>query len=68
MRFVGILFFVLLAAQLVIRYARPTPAPPWSRVAVIACCVGVIVCLLIPPIVERVQRGKGDGKSDSPAE
>ena len=64
MRILAILFFVLLAAQLAIRYAIPEPRPAWSRYAVIACCIGVIVCLVLPPLVERFQRGKDEGSSE----
>jgi hypothetical protein len=62
-RILGILFFVLLAAQLAIRYMIPEPRPAWSRIAVIACCVGVVVCLTLPPLVERARRGRDEGSS-----
>ena len=64
MRILGILFFVLLAAQLAIRLAIPEPRPAWSRYAVIACCIGVIACLLIPPVMGRFQRGKDKGSPE----
>ena len=64
MRILGILFFVLLAAQLAIRYAIPEPRPAWSRVAIIACCAGVVVCLVLPPVMERFQRGKDEGSPE----
>jgi glucan phosphoethanolaminetransferase (alkaline phosphatase superfamily) len=59
-RIVAIVFFVLLAAQLILRYARPEPPPAWSRVAVIACCVGVIACLVIQFFSERATRSDDD--------
>ena len=64
----GIVFFTLLGLQIVLRYAWPSPAPTWTRVAIIACCVGVVLCLVIQSVVERVQRGKGDRETESPAE
>ena len=61
-RVVAVVFFVLLAAQLILRYVRPEPAPTWSRVAVIACCVGVIACLVIQFIAE----GRAPSEDESP--
>jgi hypothetical protein len=61
-RVVALVFFALLALQLVLRYARPEPAPAWSRVAVIACCAGIIACLVIQFFSERP-----DPTDDGPA-
>ncbi len=60
MRILGIVFFVLLALQVVLRYTRPTPAPAWSRIAMIACCVGIIVCLILPTMAERAEQANDD--------
>ena len=65
MRILGIVFFVLLALKLVLRYTWPTPAPAWSRIAIIACCVGIIVCLILQTLSERAEQAKDDQTPDS---
>ena len=65
-RIIAGVFFVLLALQLVIRYARPAPAPAWSRVAVIACCAGIVVCLVIQFFSERAARPADEDPPETP--
>ena len=55
-RIVAVIFFALLALQLVLRYALPEPRPTWLRVTIIACGVGIIACLVILFLAERTEQ------------
>lgn len=66
LRIIAIVFFVLLALQLVIRYARPDAAPTWSRIAIIACCVGILTCLVLQFLSERAARPDDEHPPGSP--
>jgi hypothetical protein len=56
MRAIGIVLFALLATQIALRLLRPTPTPDWYRLLVLATAVGIILCLVGPPIVARFRR------------
>ena len=67
-RIVAVVFFVLLTLQLVLRYLGPKPPPMWSQVTVIACCVGIIVCLVIQFLSERAAHPDDEKPPGTPPE
>jgi hypothetical protein len=58
MSLIGIAFFALLAGQIALRLLRPEPTPDWYRILIIVTAVGMIACLIGPPVAARIRRPK----------
>jgi hypothetical protein len=66
MRFIGVIFFVLLAVQVGVRVFGPVPTPDWVRVIIIVTAVGMISCLIVPPISDRLRRRRSAANPPAP--